>query len=148
MDLHTARFEELDAASLLAILKLRSAAFVVEQHCVYTDMDGRDELPDTVHMWLSSNGEIATYLRILSTPDGARRVGRVVTAPAFRGQRLAGQLMEAALAHIGPDVPVVLNAQAHLETFYNRFGFTVSGPGHDEDGIPHVPMRRPASSGR
>ena len=67
--------------------------------------------------------------------------GRVVTAPAFRGAGLAARLIEQGIADHGA-VPLTLGAQAHLEGWYERFGFRRSGPGYVEDGIPHVPMRR------
>jgi ElaA protein len=88
---------------------------------------------------------VAAYLRVLEEPGGEARVGRVVTAPAARGRGLAGELMAAALAHIGPARAVVLNAQTVATGLYERFGFVVSGPEHDDDGIPHVPMRRPSA---
>ena len=66
---------------------------------------------------------------------------RVATARRFRGQGLAARLIDEGLARFG-DVPVTLGAQAHLEGWYERFGFRTNGPGYLEDGIPHVPMRR------
>ena len=83
-DLRVASFRDLDVSTLYAILKLRSDVFVVEQKCVYADLDGRDAEPGTRHVWLARGEEILAYLRILDDGD-TERIGRVVTAPAARG---------------------------------------------------------------
>jgi ElaA protein len=75
------------------------------------------------------------------------RIGRVVTAREARGAGLAKRLVAAAL-EVDPSAPTVLDAQSHLVGFYGALGFTPVGAEYiDEDGIPHVPMRRPAASG-
>jgi ElaA protein len=141
-ELRTASFRDLEIGALYAILKLRIAVFVVEQHCAYPDLDGRDDEPGTRHLWVERDGEIRAYLRILDDGD-VQRIGRVVTAPDARGAGLAGRLVTEALAVIG-NRPSVLDAQAQLTGFYARFGFTETGPAYLEDGIPHVPMLRAA----
>ncbi|CAA9422926.1 MAG: N-acetyltransferase ElaA [uncultured Quadrisphaera sp.] len=122
--------------------------FVVEQACPYPELDGRDLEDATEHRWVAGPaGEpVGAYLRVLLDPGGERRIGRVVTAPGARGRGLSGLLVAAAVAdHGGPGgAPLVLDAQAHLERWYARHGFAASGPAFVEDGIPHVPMRRPA----
>jgi ElaA protein len=138
-----AAFADLDAATLYAILKLRSEVFVVEQRCAYLDPDGRDTEPGTRHVWIPAGPEIGAYLRILDDAE-VHRIGRVVTAPRYRGAGLAGRLVRHALAVIG-DRPSVLHAQAHLVGFYGRYGYRQNGPEYLEDGIPHVPMVRAAS---
>ena len=144
-ELRTASFRDLDTTTLYAILKLRSDVFVVEQESVYADPDGRDTEPGTRHLWFSRDGEIRAYLRIIDEGE-AQRIGRVVTAPEARGAGLAGRLVGEALAVIG-NRPSVLGAQAHLVSFYAKFGFQQTGPEYVEDGIPHVPMFR-ASDGQ
>ena len=139
-----ARFADLDATTLYAILKLRSDVFVVEQKCFYADPDGRDTEPGTRHVWLAQSDEIAAYLRILD--DGIARIGRVVTAPAARGAGHAQRLMAETMTIIG-DRASVLDAQAHLVAFYGKFGFETTGPEYLEDGIPHVPMARSLTAG-
>lgn len=141
-----ARFAELTPFEVYALCRLRVDVFVVEQECPYPELDGRDVEPATVHLWLESGGEVVATIRVLD--DGACRViGRVATAAAFRGQGLAGRLVEEGIVLCG-DAPITLGAQAHLEGWYERFGFRRCGPGYLEDGIPHVPMRRePALSG-
>lgn len=89
-----------------------------------------------------SGEPVGAYLRVLLEPSGERRIGRVVTAPRARGRGLSGLLVAAVVADHGGQ-PLVLDAQAHLERWYARHGFTAAGPPFVEDGIPHVPMRRP-----
>jgi ElaA protein len=141
-ELRVASFRDLDTTTLYAILKLRSDVFVVEQNCVYADLDGRDTEPGTRHVWIARGDDIVAYLRILDDGD-AERVGRVVTAAGARGDGLAGRLMEEALTVIG-NRPSVLSAQAYLVRFYAKYGYERTGPEYLEDGIPHVPMLREA----
>jgi ElaA protein len=140
-----AAFEELDAGTLYALLRLRCDVFVVEQECAYPELDGRDTEPATRHVWLPAEegAEPSGYLRVLADPDGSARIGRVCVARKARGSGAAGRLMTAALDLVG-ERRCVLDAQAHLVGFYRRYGFSPTGPEYLEDGIPHVPMARPA----
>ena len=114
--------------------------FVVEQRSPYQDIDGRDDEPGTRHLWVTHDGAIASYLRLLREPDGTARIGRVCTAKEARGRGLSRTLMEAAMKLV--DGPATLDAQLPLTGFYESFGFAVTGPEFDDGGIPHVPMRR------
>ena len=143
-ELRSASFRDLDTTTLYRILKLRSDVFVVEQECVYPDLDGRDDEPGTRHLWFSREGDIRAYLRILDDGD-VQRIGRVVTARDARGAGLAGRLVAEALTIIG-NRPSALSAQAYLANFYAKFGYTQAGPEYLEDGIPHVPMFRDATA--
>jgi ElaA protein len=139
---HVAAFGELTAPVLYGLLRLRVDVFVVEQRAAYPELDGRDTEPGTRHLWLAEAGAPVAYLRVLDEPGGGVRIGRVCVAASARGRGLAGQLMRDALELAGPR-PCVLDAQAHLTEFYAAYGFTPTGPEYvDEDGIPHVPMRR------
>lgn len=138
---YAAGFADLDARTLHDLLRLRGDVFVVEQECAYPDIDGRDVESQTRHLWLARNGEPIAYLRILVEAGGVARIGRVAVAKAARGEGLAGQLMDEALALVG-DRTCVLEAQSYLVPFYARYGFAVTGREYVEDGIPHVPMRR------
>jgi ElaA protein len=144
--LRRARFAELSPYEVYALCRLRVDVFVVEQECPYPELDGRDVEPATEHLWWQSGDEIAATIRVLDDGD-SRAIGRVATAVGFRGRGLAARLLEEGIAVCG-DAPITLGAQAHLEGWYERFGFRRSGNGYVEDGIPHVPMRRePAVSG-
>jgi ElaA protein len=133
------RFAELTTQELHDLLRLRCDVFVVEQECAYPELDGRDDEPGTGHHWIVADGSIAVYARTLHDDD-AVRIGRVVTAPGARGRGLAGHLVGHLVEAV--DAPIVLDAQSHLQQWYERLGFVVDGEEFVEDGIPHVPMRR------
>lgn len=140
MTVRVLAFADLDARTAYDVWRLRQDVFVVEQACPYPDLDGRDPEPGTRHLLLTaSDGSLAGYLRLLDDGDVAR-IGRVVLVPSARGQGLADELMRAALAECA-DRPVVLDAQSPLRSWYEGFGFEVTGPEFLEDGIPHLPMR-------
>jgi ElaA protein len=141
--MRSARFAELSTIELYGLCRLRVDVFVVEQECPYPELDGRDLEPETVHLWFEADGEPVATVRVLRGDGDGRVIGRVATAAAYRNRGLAGQLLEAAIELCG-DAPISLGAQAYLESWYERFGFRRSGPGYVEDGIPHVPMHRPA----
>lgn len=151
--LHSAPLAELEPITLYRILQLRTDVFVVEQHCPYPELDGRDAEPATVHVWAGDGDDtshVAATLRILRDEE-ALRIGRVAAHPDHRGSGLAAKLFEFALARcaeLEPGLPIVLDAQAPLEAWYGRFGFERSGETFLEDGIPHVPMIRPAAPAR
>lgn len=138
--LHDTTGPELTAAQLHDILRLRVDVFVVEQKAAYPELDGRDLLPDTRHLWLEDAGSVLAYLRVLLDPGGIRRIGRVATAAHARGAGLAARLMDAALTVPGE---YVLDAQTYVQGFYARYGFVAEGDEYtDDDGIPHIRMRR------
>jgi ElaA protein len=135
----------MDAPTLYRVLALRAAVFVVEQRCAYLDPDGLDGAAWHLLGW--DGDALAAYLRVLppAGDDATVRIGRVVVAPSHRGQGLGRAVMIEGLRRIAAvygAVPVALSAQAHLRRFYGDLGFEVVGPGYDEDGIPHLPMRR------
>ncbi len=131
---------ELPATTLYDLMALRQDVFVLEQQCLYPDLDGRDLEPGTLQFWAEDEaGAVVATLRVLVEPGGVRRIGRVATVPAARGAGVARLLVEAALA--ATEGPVVLDAQSHLAGWYERLGFVVDGPEFVEDGIPHLPMR-------
>jgi len=137
------RWDELTPDVLYALLRLRSAIFVVEQNCVFPEMDGRD--PQCEHLCGWNGGGLAAYLRLV--PPGVRTpevaLGRVVVAKAARGTGLGRAIMREGLARCAQRYPgqrVKVSAQRHLEAFYQNLGFTTDGAPYDEDGIPHVDM--------
>lgn len=138
--LHDATGPELTAAQLHDILRLRVDVFVVEQKAAYPELDGRDLLPDTRHLWFEDASGVTSYLRVLVDPGGVRRIGRVATAASARGAGLAARLLEAALTVPGE---YVLDAQTYVQGLYARYGFVPEGTEYvDDDGIPHIRMRR------
>jgi ElaA protein len=144
--LYSAKGDEITAAQLYPLLKLRVDVFVVEQECPYPELDGRDLLPTTVHVWWQPADELLGYLRLLRDQDGTHRIGRVCTTLSTRGSGLGALLMKAAMEHVGDD-EAVLEAQTYALDFYARFGFVAEGERYLEDGIEHQTMRRAAVTG-
>ncbi|MEV8339126.1 GNAT family N-acetyltransferase [Leucobacter sp. NPDC077196] len=142
--LHSAHVADMAPVTLYHLAALRQTVFVVEQNCVYLDLDGRDLDEGSVQIWAEdSSGSIAATVRILdegASESGVRSIGRVVTAPAWRGRGVAGVLLEAAIEQCG-ERRIVLHAQSHLVEWYSRFGFSRAGDEYLEDGIPHTPMQ-------
>lgn len=142
-------FDALTGADVYDVLALRQRVFVVEQSCAYLDADGLDRAAR--HYLLRDAGMLVAYTRVLQPgvrfPTAA--IGRVVVAPERRaeqlGRRVVRETIEAIEAADGP-VALSLAAQAHLERFYGSLGFVTISPPYDEDGIPHVDMRRPAAA--
>lgn len=114
---------------------------MVEQRCVFLEIDGRDTEPAVVHWWASPEHDpsrVVATLRVLPAEDGPTELGRIVAHRSVRGTGLAHELLDAALATcIGS---VTIKAQSPLAPWYAQHGFVVSGPEFDEDGIAHVPM--------
>jgi ElaA protein len=149
-DVRVQAFDELDALTAYRIWQLRESVFVVEQECRYQELDGRDLEPGTRHVWASpaapaspEAGLPVGYLRVLED-GGPVRIGRVLVARSHRGQGLADELMRTALGLVGTR-PSRLDAQSYLARWYTRFGYVQDGEEFLDDGIPHVPMSRPAS---
>ena len=136
-------FRELNTDQLYELLGLRADVFVVEQNCVYGDLDGKDAT--ALHLLgRSDSGSLAAYARILPPgKDGLPIIGRVVTPPEERGKGTGHELMRQALSAIERtygDRRSKLEAQSHLEKFYAGHGFVRQGADHLLDGIPHVDM--------
>jgi ElaA protein len=136
-------FTELTVDELYDILKLRSEIFVVEQDCVYNDLDGHDK--HAMHQFLKKNGEIVAYSRLLR--PGSRfadySIGRVVVKESERGTGLGIRMMEEAkqyILHEWTGERIKISAQKYLQKFYEDLGFFVVTDEYLEDGIPHFGM--------
>jgi ElaA protein len=134
--------DELSAAQLYDLLRLRCEVFVVEQECAYQELDGLDLLSTTTHLWVeAADRRVLSCLRVFPGELRDWRIGRVCTAADQRGQGHSARLMRAALDRY-PGSSWMLHAQCAVVEFYRRMGFAESGPEFDEDGIPHVLMVR------
>lgn len=142
--LRSARVDDIPPRTLYDILALRQRVFVVEQECVYLDLDGRDLEPSAQQLWIEDpEGRIAATVRVLdesAKEPSLTSIGRVVTAPEARGKGLAGALLRAGIEACAGR-PILIHAQSYLTQWYGGFGFAASGPEFLEDGIPHTPMR-------
>lgn len=143
------KFNELTLDELYTILQLRSEVFVVEQNCVYHDVDGKDQY--AWHLMATENGKLIAYTRIFAAgvTYADPSIGRVVTSPSNRGSGLGRELMERSIEYcekLFGKTSITLGAQVYLKNFYESLGFIVSGEEYIEDGIPHVTMTRKAST--
>ncbi|MCR5794204.1 MAG: GNAT family N-acetyltransferase [Solobacterium sp.] len=134
------RFEELSAYELYGLLKLRQDVFIVEQECIYPDLDDIDY--HSVHIFTcDADKRVSAYARIFENADGKLQVGRVCTKE--RGIGLGGELLEEVMRFIKQELKrddIVLEAQTYAVGFYEREGFAVVSDEFLEDGIPHVRM--------
>ncbi len=137
--IHVASFADLRPRELYGILRVRSDVFIVEQACAYADIDGDDSEPGAQQLWIETDGDVVSTVRVLRTAGGGSIIGRVATRATHRGRGYASLLMRRALQLA--QRPVVLKAQAYLAPWYGGFGFAVCGAEFMEDGIAHVPMR-------
>lgn len=151
-------WNELSPGTLHAFLKLRSDIFVVEQNCVFSDMDGRD--PQCAHLCGFEDETLVAYLRLVPPAmdglvpreAGCRErppksetpaLGRLVVMKSHRRRGLSRQAIALGLARCAeqfPRQPVRAQAQAHLAPFYQSLGFTAVSAEYLEDGIPHIDM--------
>lgn len=145
---HWQAFSELDTERLYQIMRARVDVFVVEQHCPYPELDGKDSQAHHLSAW-NDAGELFAYLRVL--PPGLRftspAIGRVLTTAQARGSGLGRELMMRGIKHcldLYPGQDIELGAQHHLAPFYASLGFVAYGEVYLEDGIPHIDMCRAA----
>ena len=141
-------FDALHARTLYNLLQLRTEVFVMEQTCIFQDMDGAD--PQCFHLLgEQADGALAAYVRLV--PAGLKyteaSIGRVVTRPDARGGGLGHVLMREAvqaLQGLWGAQPIRIGAQARLEAFYRQHGFVSASEIYIEDGIDHIEMTRAA----
>lgn len=136
-------FGELSIDELYEILQLRAEIFVVEQNCVYNDLDGLDK--SAVHLLLKKDGEIVAYSRLLKpgTRFSEYSIGRVVVKQSERGTGLGIEMMNAAKTFILNEwnaKKIKISAQKYLRKFYEDLGFEIETDEYLEDGIPHFGM--------
>ncbi|MCV6631138.1 MAG: GNAT family N-acetyltransferase [Flavobacteriaceae bacterium] len=137
------KFDELDIYSLYALLQLRTAVFVVEQDCIYQDLDGKDH--KAMHILGKKDGKIVAYTRLFAAGDYFKNpsIGRVVVAKDQRMYGYGQDIMRASIDYtkrLWPEKPIEISAQQYLLKFYNSLGFKEVGKAYLEDGIPHLRM--------
>ena len=141
-------FAELTVHELYELLRLRTQVFVVEQQCVFQDMDGMDQRARHL-LGRQAGGELIAYARLFGPGEYFEQasIGRVVTAHSSRRTGVGKQLMCEAISaveRLWGRVPIRIGAQAYLERFYASFGFERDGNDYMEDAIPHLHMLRAA----
>lgn len=141
MKLKIKYFNELTTTELYEILKSRNEIFVVEQNCIYQDLDDIDYR--SLHIFYESSGRIMAYLRAFEKDSATKTIqmGRVLTLT--HGTGLGGQLLKEGILQIKEKMnpsSIYIEAQCYATGFYEREGFVISSDEFLEDGIPHVEM--------
>jgi len=138
-------FETLSVNELYDILRLRSEIFVVEQNCVYLDLDGKDK--QALHLFGACEGKIVAYSRLFKPGisfDNAS-IGRVVVDANYRDRKWGHDLMREAINGIQShfsESKITIGAQLYLKKFYESHGFVQTSDMYLEDDIPHIEMKR------
>jgi ElaA protein len=143
LDISVKTFNQLTLDELYYLLQLRSEVFVVEQDCVYQDIDGKDK--KALHVIGKIDNTITAYTRIFKPGDYFKEasIGRVVVSKKSRHFNYGHQLMISSIEAVELSfntTEIKLSAQKHLEKFYNNLGFKTIGESYLEDGIPHIAM--------
>lgn len=143
MEIKVKVYQDLAIDELYAIMALRAAVFVVEQNCVYQDLDYKDQKALHVMGWI--NGKLVAYTRLFGPGDyfDQASIGRVIVSMDQRGHNYGHQIMSASINAITQHYKtdrIDISAQTYLEQFYTAHGFVPSGEEYLEDGIPHIKM--------
>ena len=139
--LHKKSFQELTTDELYELLRVRSEVFVVEQNCVYQDLDGDDQ--KSIHLWLTVNGKVVALARVCPAGTHMKEIsiGRVITTERGKGygKKIMLHAIEAATEHFGAAL-IDIEAQEYAKGFYESVGFRQSSESFMLDGIPHIKM--------
>ena len=143
MNISIKNFEALTLEELYGILQLRSEVFVVEQDCVYQDLDGKDK--KALHIIGTKDNTIVAYTRVFKPGDYfiEASIGRVVVKASERQYGYGYNIMMASIKAIQEhfnETTIKISAQTYLNKFYSSLGFKEIGDGYLEDGIPHIGM--------
>ena len=136
-------FNELHIIEMYEILRLRSEVFVVEQACIYQDLDNKDQ--KAIHLLYKKNDEIIAYSRIFKKGEYYKNpsIGRVVVSKKNRNKNLGKEIMLESMEYIKNNLygeKIEVSAQMYLDKFYKNLGFYSDGNQYLEDGIPHQRM--------
>lgn|SRR5690606_27455539 len=143
LDIIIKPFKDVSTEELYAILQLRSEVFVVEQNCVYQDIDGKDQ--KALHVLGIKNDNIVAYTRVFKPGDYFEHasIGRVVVSKTERQHNYGKDIMNVSIDVIKQqfkETTIKISAQAYLKSFYNNLGFEQMGEAYLEDSIPHIAM--------
>ena len=136
-------FQDLSNTEIYQILRLRSEVFVVEQQCIYQDIDNKDK--KAVHIFLKEKNEIIAYSRVFKEKEYFENpsIGRVVVANKRRMYGVGKKIMNISINYIKQNIKaksIEISAQKYLKKFYSNLGFVQQGDEYLEDNIPHLRM--------
>ena len=137
-------YDQLSKEDLYLILRLRSEVFVVEQNCVYQDIDNKDQR--ALHLFIRNHNDVIAYTRLFNAGDyfDEASIGRVVVDKNFRDKKLGHIIIEKSIQTIKQKYNrscILISAQTYLKNFYASHSFLQIGEGYLEDGIPHIKMK-------
>ncbi|MEX0823035.1 MAG: GNAT family N-acetyltransferase [Balneolaceae bacterium] len=139
---HFTSFSDIDVFTLYKILKLRQDVFIIEQNCVYNDIDNLDQKSE--HLLLMDGEKLAGYSRIVPAGEKYKEVslGRIIVQKKYRGQKTGRELIAESLQILKNrgENSVRIEAQLPLLNYYEEFGFLAEGDSYLLDGIPHIEM--------
>ncbi|MBM1105215.1 GNAT family N-acetyltransferase [Aurantibacter crassamenti] len=143
MEIFVKTFDNLTKEELYEILQLRAEVFVIEQDCIYQDIDGKDQ--KALHVFGIKNNQITAYTRIFKPGDyfDKASIGRVLVKSTQRKYGFGELIMKASITAIHEkfrEETIHISAQSYLKKFYNSLGFNQEGEEYLEDGIPHIAM--------
>ena len=141
LQLHKKAFKELTADELYELLRVRSEVFVLEQNCVYQDMDGDDQR--AIHLWMTDGDKIIALARVCPAGTHMKEIsiGRVITTERGRGygKQIMHHAIDAAMEYFDA-TRIDIEAQEYARGFYENVGFKQSSDIFMLDGIPHIKM--------
>jgi ElaA protein len=138
-------FDELSTHELYAMMSLRSKVFVVEQNCVYQDLDNKDQ--KALHLLGKFDEKIVSYARLFKSGDYFKNasIGRVVIDPEYRNRQWGNEMMKQAIEAIDfhfKETKITISAQLYLQQFYENNGFVKTSEVYLEDDIEHIEMKK------
>lgn len=134
-------FNELSPIQIHDLFRLRQMVFILEQNCLYDDIDGHD--PEAMHLLIYRNEQLAAYARIFqpgSKYEDQCSIGRIIVHPDFRSTGLGHSLIRKSIDRCDTCKLIRIEAQAPLISYYNQFGFETEGDIYVVDGIDHIQM--------
>lgn len=141
MTLHKKTFQELTTDELYELLRIRSDVFVVEQNCVYQDLDYDDQ--KAIHLWLTVEDKVVALARVCPADTHMKEIsiGRVISTERGKGygKQILLHAIEAAIEHFDAKL-IDIEAQEYAKGFYEGVGFKQSSEKFMLDGIPHIKM--------
>lgn len=145
LDIRIRTFDDLNTLELYDLLQLRSEVFVVEQNCVYQDIDGKDS--KALHILGYKKENLVAYTRCFKPGDYFKdaSIGRVVVKEQERQHHYGNVIMKASIEAVKThynETCIEISAQTYLKHFYNALDFYEFGKEYLEDDIPHIKMKR------
>ena len=141
MNFEVKKFHEIDNKTLHNIFLIRSEVFIIEQNCIYQDIDGKDI--KSIHIIGKIKEEIIAYSRLMNLSNDFCSIGRVLVKKSSRKNGFGTKLMKKTIAEARKEFnkkKIKISAQKYLKEFYKNLGFKHTGKSYLEDGIPHIEM--------